>query len=53
MPHFVICKEQLRKMMTGLKGILLNRTYGEIRAAILKIKKCIFAIEETGNVVKE
>lgn len=32
---------------------IASRYYGEIRVAILKIKECILAIEETGNVVKE
>lgn len=32
---------------------IISRYYGEIRVAILKIKECILAIEEAGNVVKE
>lgn len=35
------------------ENVLESQYYGKIRMAILKIKKCIFAIEETGNVVKE
>lgn len=33
--------------------LIASRYYGEIRVAILNVKKCILAIEETRNVVKE
>lgn len=37
----------------SIGNVLESQYYGKIRMAILKIKKCILAIEETGNVVKE
>lgn len=32
---------------------IVSRYYGEIRVAILNVKKCILAIKENGNVVNE
>ncbi len=37
----------------SIGNVLESQYYGKIRIAILKIKECILAIEETGNVVKE